>query len=101
QSSRARSPASSRCSSASTARSGTASTPPPKKPRTVLRTLPQRGTRSRWSTRAPSESAGSRPWRALPERAVEVHGRADQRQVRERLREVAERLAGAADLLGV
>src|SRR4051812_16163441 len=37
----------------------------------------------------------------LPERPVEVEGSADQGQVGEGLREVAQRLAGRTDLLGV
>ena len=39
--------------------------------------------------------------RASSQRAIQVEGGADERQVGERLREVAERLAGLADLLGV
>src|SRR3712207_1249902 len=37
----------------------------------------------------------------LPERPVEVEGGADERQVREGLREVAQSLAAGTDLLGV
>jgi hypothetical protein len=42
-----------------------------------------------------------KPAPRLPEFPVQAVGRADQRQVRERLGEVAERLAGQADLLRV
>src|SRR5437763_10320985 len=63
-------------------------------------------------SRSQRRPAAARSWRsrsrsgrriepALAELAVEVHGRADQREMRERLREVPERLAGWADLLGV
>ena len=51
------------------------------------------------SLRLPIRAVG--PKRGLAERGVEVDGRRDQRQVGERLREVAQRLAGRADLLGV
>src|SRR5438552_4992844 len=62
-----------------------------------------------WAETPPLAMSGVRP-RTWPERtrpfsgaelAIQVHGRADQCEVRERLREVAEQLAGCADLLAV
>jgi signal transduction histidine kinase len=73
-----------------------------------VRAIPE-GVRVAWQVpcgpRVPA--AGSLPsarraWRsAAVQRAVQVHGRADQGQMGQRLREVAQRLSGGADLLGV